>query len=178
MMVARLSPILLLVVLWPGSVGGDEFRSPTAECHVTFPGKARKQMTIEERAPTGGWLTVQVQEEEQGTYALSWFDLPPMQRPLTAEALEAVLKRTQADNVSARGYKLLSEGRHDLNDRVPGFELVMERKAQGAEKIRLRTWFVGTRVGARVYQVLVFGQKAWVDSDEATKFLDSFGLNM
>ncbi len=173
MMVARLSPILLLVVLWPGSVGGDEFRSQ-AGCHVTFPGKARKQMTIEERAPTGGWLIVQVQEEEQGSYTLSWFDLPPLQRPVTPEAIEAVLKRTQAENVSTRGYKLLSESKHNLNDRVPGFELVMERKERGAEKIRLRTWYVGMRV----FQVVVYGQKASVDSDEATKFLDSFGLNM
>jgi hypothetical protein len=166
-MSARRSVILfVMVVLGPGLVGGDEFRTP-AGCHVTFPGKGRKQTTYEERSPYGGWLTVQVQEEEQGSYMVAWFDLT---RPANAEAIEAVLKGTLADNASARGYKLLSETKRNLNDRVPGYELVLEKKSN---VIRFRTWFVGTRV----FQVVVSGQKAWVESDEATKYLNSFNLN-
>jgi hypothetical protein len=167
-MIARLALLVLLMGLCPCVVAADEFRSP-AGFHVVFPGTDRKQMTVEERTPPGNWLTIKVQEEEQGTYAASWFDLP---RPIIPETLDAMLKKTQAEAVSGRGYKLLSESRHNLNDGTPGFELVLERK-QDSQKMRLRTWYYQSRV----FQVMVTGQKAWVDSEEATKFLDSFGLN-
>ena len=32
-------------------------------------------------------------------------------------------------------------------------------------------------VGKRVFQIQVSGDKAWTESEEATKYLDSFGLN-
>ena len=170
MMSTRWIPLLFLSVLWPAGAGADEFRSQGFGCHVAFPGK---HVTAQERTPTVGWVVTELQEGEKGTFALSAFDLPIPELP--PKALEAVMNSARAEAVGRKGYVLVHDDKRKLNDRYPGLDLVLEKKQQGGESqwIRLRIYFVGTRI----YQVMVSGEKGWTESEEATKFLDSFGLN-
>ena len=88
-------------------------------------------------------------------------------------------RATRAEMVASRGYTLVSESQRKLDGQHPGLELVLEKKQpEGeAQRIRMRLYFVDTPGGTRVYQIQVSGEKDWTEKEEATKFLDSFGLN-
>jgi hypothetical protein len=140
----------LSVVLVPGCE--HQFReiySAEGRFKVQMPGKPVERTKL--------WIL----QEGGNAYAVSYCDLP---MDATELQLDAVVDRVCGKS----GRKLIRSTETTLQQKYPGREVTAE--VPGGTMLRARIFIAGRRL----YQVVVDGSKAWVNSVDREKFLDSF----
>ena len=109
-------------------------------------------------------------EERAGAYMVGYADLPIPDGESDAQT------RTRLDNsqdgmVRAMKATLSGSSAATLDGKHPGRD-VRADVPDGQRVVHARVYLVGRRL----YQIMVVGAKSWVDSAEATQFLDSLTL--
>jgi hypothetical protein len=146
------------------------FTSSAGKFRVLFPGEPTEQKeSVKTPAGVVEVTTFFVEQQlEQVNYVVTYARFP-------AAAVKAGSEAKRLDNardgaVARMKGKLKSEKRIALQKQYPGRELLIETPDK--RRVRGRIYAVGDRL----YQVLVLGPAAVVDSKETSRFLDSFQL--
>jgi hypothetical protein len=145
------------------------FTSTTAGFRVLFPGTPTEQK--QQTKTAAGMVEVTSffveRKPEQATYVVTHSRLPDKAVKPGSEAKR--LDNARDGAVAMTKGVLKGEKRVALRQ-YPGRELAIE--APDKRRVRARIYAVGNQL----YQVLVLGPAAVVDSKETTRFLDSFQL--
>jgi hypothetical protein len=146
-----------------GGQGFREFVSPAGKFRVLMPGTpSQKSQRI---GPVS--LTMYTLKTPGGAYMVGFCDVPiPMNEPdwKTQQRLDGA-RNGAVGNV---GGVLRKDTRIRLHGREPGREI--EANLPGGRGVIRARFYVADR---RMYQVMVVGTPAWVNSADATRFLDS-----
>jgi hypothetical protein len=164
--------LLALLVLACVSVIGraeglEEFTSETGRFKVLMPGKPP---VTELKTPAGIMHVVQV-ETKSGAYLASWIDLP-VEAADSDKKAQARLDKGRDGMIATLKGKLVREKKISLEDKHPGRDVLAEVTFPDKGQLRARLFLVDSRL----YQVIVAGTKAWTESEEADRVLDSFRL--
>jgi hypothetical protein len=159
----------LLYMGWVNAQPTDEpFASKDGKFTVRFPGKP-KETTTTPKSPLGELKvhTATYATAEANVFMASFTDFPDgTGKPETRDTLyEGVREGLKGKDGVAVNDKEIEVGR----EKLPGREFDV---TQGKQKMRFRVVLRGDRL----YQVAVIGTQAFVESKEATGFLDSFTL--
>lgn len=143
-----------------------EFVSKEGKFKAKFPGTPREKS----QNALGLKIKMFMVEEKDGAFGVAYIDLPSFSNTKTipAETLLSNARDGMLHNVNA---KLVREDRIALQGKYPGREIKADVPSKGGEmfcSIYL--------VDDRAYQVLIIGKSAWLNSDKARKFLNSFSI--
>jgi hypothetical protein len=164
----------LLVALTVSGCSGPTFKdypSPEGGYTIQLPGPPKEMRS--------GKLVVRTFDHRHGTYAVVYHDIPAPVEEQSKESKDSKEKSKEIEDrlvgaqngaVNKLGGTLIQDKKIQLGERHPGrvFLADLPDKRQLHERLYL--------VGGRLYQVLVLGEKAWVETREADQFLDSFAL--
>jgi hypothetical protein len=162
--------VLFAPALLAGCAGDvtQEFTSPEGKFTVAFPGTPQED---DDPSLSGEGIHKVSLMERSGFYAVAYqfVNLPDH---ATASDLEERLEQACTGAVRNLKARLLSKKKITLAGKYPGRDLVAEwGNKQGIVHYHLYL------VDGRLYQVIVSGEKWWVESPKAQKFLDSFRLS-
>jgi hypothetical protein len=170
--VTRSGLVVALGLLYTGWVNAqsmvEPFASKEGKFSVRFPGKP-KEATTTPKSPLGELKvhTATYATAEANVFMASFTDFPdgtgkPEMRDTLYEGVREGLKGKDGIGLTDKEIEVSKE-------KLPGRELEI---TQGKQKLRFRVVLRGDRL----YQIAVIGTPAFVESKEATGFLDSFAL--
>jgi hypothetical protein len=108
---------------------------------------------------------------KDGSYPVAYADRPFLE-DLSESEQEARLSESRDGALAASGSTLTKEVRLRLEGKYLGREIEASFSLPVQGKVRARIYIVGTRL----YTLQAVGRPIWVDSSEATRFLESFEL--
>ncbi len=149
-----------------GQAEFKEFTSQEGKFKVQMPGTPKKQ----EQETFGAKLVTYSVEQRNGAYAANFADMP-IPAGESAEKLEDRLDGAQAGALGNIKAKLIDSKKVTLENKYPGREFNGELP-DNKGMIRARVFLVNTRM----YQIIVIGTKSFVNSADASKFLNSLTL--
>lgn len=143
-----------------------EFVSKEGRFKASFPGKPKEQ----NQSAMGMKIKMFSVEEKDGIFGVAYIDLPSAgnSRGTSSDTILASARKGMLQNMGAT---LVREDRIMLQGKYPGREIRADVPGKGAE-MYCSIYLVENRA----YQVLILGKSAWLDSDKARKFLNSFAL--
>lgn len=124
-----------------------------------------------ERAVGGSRSVTYKVEGPDGALSVTVVRLP-LKGDEPPEFVPWALTSAKNDLIRAAGGTEESSAGHVLAGKYPGREFTARITQPAGGRMRARVWIVG----ARLYQVMAIGTGAFVGSDRATAFLDSFQL--
>jgi hypothetical protein len=165
---SRLAIVLfgLFLVSGCGSPPFKEFSSKEGKFKVQMPGTPK-----ETKQNAGGMdMHMYTTEQRNGAFAVAYSDSPvPLgQSPAQAKLALDGARDGALKNINA---KLTGEKDITLAGKHPGREITADLPDNKGQ-LKARFYIVDRRI----YQQLVMGNKSWVESPDAAKFLDSFAL--
>ena len=144
-----------------------EFTSTEYKFKAKFPGTP----TAQEQTASGVKFKMFMTEARNGAYAIGVADMPiPANEP--TELIEKRLDGARDGAIRNSNGTLQSSNPLTLAGKYPGREFTASITKPTQGLLRGRIYLVG----ARLYQVLVMGKDGYVNSAEASAFLDSFQL--
>jgi hypothetical protein len=170
--VAAVGAVVAVVVMLVGKMGsgggnaaGHEYTSEQGGYKITFP---RAPLEKTEQAMGIGIKMVYV-EDRNGVFVAGYSDMPiPANEPWAK--VQDRLQGSQMGMLQNTGGHPTKTNIHKGPPPRIEFEGTVTRPMQG--KVRAKVYLQGKRL----YQVFVMGTEAYVDSRDATRFLDSFEI--
>lgn len=162
--------LMTVAVLAPLTVRADDpkpewkkYTPKDCKCEIQFPDK------VEEKTPPG--TTQMLLSTPAGNYMLTCSKIDTPIPADNAAVVKLLLDKTCDGLVSNLEGKAVTTKDVKVQDKYAGRDLAMESaKTGGAYKTRT------VLTADRLYQIAVFGPKAFVDGPDAKKFLDSFKI--
>ncbi len=148
----------------------EDFTSKEWKFQARFPGKPE---TKQKAGPFGTQMTMFLTESRDGGYIIGVADMPiPADEPQTQ--IQARLDGARDGAVRNINATLESSNAITLQEKFPGRELTAKLPPQpnGPKDGILRGRIF--LVGKRLYQVLIIGTPAYVNSAKSAEFMDSF----
>lgn len=161
--------MVVILLLAAGGCGKEGFREVTSaegRYRVQMPGDPREQVEDSSIGP----LHTQSIEEPEGTYVVSYVDVPFPANETFAQLTKRLKGLRDATLHETKG-TLVAEKKITLDGKHPGRDLTSESPDK-KNALRARIYLVNQRF----YQVLVAGTRAFAFAKEADTFLDSFAV--
>lgn len=164
----RAIALLAAAVALPAVARADDkpFESKDGKFAAKFP-SAPKEQSLD---TAGTKLYLFVLEQKPGAFMVAYADLPIPEKE-TEKEIEARLDGSRDGMLKNMGGKLTDEKKVKLDGKHPGREIFADIGG-GKGKVRARVYYAGTRL----YQVLVVGEKEFVEAKGTVEFLDSLKL--